>query len=106
MDLNKLQSEQKEWGLRNFGEQPAYRMLLGAMEELGELAHAQLKGEQGIRTGEDHSAAKKDAIGDIVIYLAGYCNAEGINMAEAVETAWNEVKQRDWVTYPKNGRTE
>ncbi len=58
--------------------------------------HSHLKAVQGIRNNENHAAKKKDSVGDIVIYLADYCTAEGIDFQNAVETAWNEVKQRDW----------
>lgn len=47
--------------------------LLGALEETGELSHAVLKWQQGIRgTPEQHLAGIKDAIADICIYLADY----------------------------------
>ena len=101
--LKKLQEEQKVWGLNNFGPQPGYRMLLGATEELGELCHAHLKTEQGIRVNENHEEAKVDAVGDIVIYLAGYCNSEGINFEVAVKETWDRVKQRNWTKNKNTG---
>jgi hypothetical protein len=39
---------------------------------------------------------KVDAIGDIVIYLADYCEREGISLSAAVEKTWETVMQRDW----------
>lgn len=96
LSLDELQLEQATWSLSNFGPQPKHRSLLGVTEEVGELAHAHLKAEQGIRTNENHEAKKKDAIGDIVIYLADYCTQQGFSFQECVEAAWNEVKQRDW----------
>jgi hypothetical protein len=49
-DLRKFQQEQKDWSKRNFPTQNTpYRPLLGVMEEVGELSHAHLKAEQGIR---------------------------------------------------------
>ena len=98
--LRQLQAEQRPWVEHNYGDRPAYWPLLGAVEELGELAHAHLKQEQGIRTNEDHAAAKRDGVADIVIYLADYCSAEGIDMQGAVEATWREVKQRDWKADP------
>lgn len=97
MDLNRLQFEQNEWSLRNFPDQKPYQCLLGAVEELGELAHAHLKLEQKIRLEENHLAKKRDAIGDIIIYLAGYCSHMGFNFAECVSQAWDEVKKRNWI---------
>lgn len=85
----------------------SYRPLLGVVEEVGELCHAHLKNEQGIRgTPEEWEAKKKDAIGDILIYLLDYATREGVDVEECLETAWAEVSARDWVRFPKNGRTE
>ena len=103
--LNIIQMELKEWDKKNFGEQPSYRSLLGAFEEIGELAHAHLKEEQGIRESNYEEDAK-DAIGDTIIYLANYCNARGFNLQGIIEETWNQVKERDWVRYPKTGRPE
>ena len=61
MNFKQLQEEVREWSHRNFGLRPTYWPLLGAAEEIGELAHAHLKGEQCIRgTPEKHIA---DAMG-------------------------------------------
>ncbi len=84
-----------------------HRPLIGAVEELGELCHAHLKNEQGIRgTPEEHRVAKQDAIGDTLIYLLDYCNKEGFCMQECLEIALAETSSRDWVRFPKNGKTE
>ena len=100
--LRKLQEEQKKWTKHNFGDRPSWQPLLGAVEELGELAHAHLKSAQGIRVNERHFENKKDAIADIVIYLADYCTAEGIDFEDTVQSVWDEVKKRDW---KKNNET-
>jgi NTP pyrophosphatase (non-canonical NTP hydrolase) len=113
LTLRQLQEEQKPWVAHNFPGGKPYRPLLGAVEEIGELCHAHLKDEQGIRGDADpviRAAAyrrdKIDAIGDILIYLADYCTANGIDMQDALERTWTAVKQRDWVCFPKNGLTE
>jgi len=105
MLLKELQKEVGQWSLHNFGTQASYRPLLGAVEELGELAHAHLKQEQGIRPS-DHFADKCDAIGDIIIYILDYCSKEGIDVEEELAVTWAKVKQRDWRQFPKNGITE
>jgi NTP pyrophosphatase (non-canonical NTP hydrolase) len=105
--LSTLQSELKPWTLHNFGERPSWQPLLGALEELGELAHAHLKGEQGIRgTTEEHAAAARDAIGDVVVYLADYCNARGFDMDEIVRETWAQVCRRDWKANSRDGSVE
>lgn len=104
MHLFQLQTEVKEWSERNFPNNKVHQPLLGALEELGELAHAHLKQEQGIR-GDQH-AAKADAVGDIIIYLADYCARNELCLAECVRTAWEEVKERDWIKFPVNGKNK
>lgn len=99
MNLKETQNLFVNYAKRNFGEHhgTGYRNLLGVMEEVGELAHAQLKGEQGIRhTPDEISAMKKDAVGDIIGFLSNYCDSQGITLDECVEYAWNEIKDRDF----------
>ncbi len=97
MDLQKIQAEQKVWSEKNFSNKKPYQPILGASEEVGELAHAYLKMEQGIRgTREEHVAAMKDAVGDCVIFLMDLCNQMDWSFEEIVDGTWNHVKQRDW----------
>jgi NTP pyrophosphatase (non-canonical NTP hydrolase) len=97
MTFQQLQERVCEWSVRNFKDQPSYRPLLGAFEELGELSHAHLKGEQGIRHTPDQIRDMKiDAVADVIIYLADYCAREGIFMQIAVEKTWTKVAQRAW----------
>jgi NTP pyrophosphatase (non-canonical NTP hydrolase) len=103
-DINKIQEELKVWSHENFGHQASWEPLLGAMEELGELAHAHLKLYQGIRGDWDkHNAAKKDAIADCIIYLMNYCNIEGFKIDAILAETWENVKQRNWKISPENG---
>ena len=97
MNLAQIQKEQEEWAGRNFTNRKLHQPILGATEEVGELAHAYLKMEQGIRgTRQQHEVAMKDAIGDCVIFLMDLCNQMGWNFEEIVETTWAHVKKRDW----------
>lgn len=113
--LAALQEEHAQWTRRNFPGQTSHQPLLGVIEEVGELAHAHLKNEQKIRgygdaRGGDVEGRRRtraevsDAIGDIVIYLSGYCTTNGYDLQECVETAWAEVSKRDWVANPETGR--
>ena len=78
-------------------------MLLGICEEAGELCHAQLKKEQGIRgTIEQHDAAMKDAVGDIMIYAINYLSGidaqiSPINPREDVEPFDDDKRIRDCI---------
>ena len=96
MNLKKLQKEVAIWSYKNFGLQEAWMPLLGIGEEVGELNHAFLKKAQNIRRAENHEAKMKDAVGDIVIYLADFCDSAGLDLDACVTEAWSEVKQRDW----------
>lgn len=92
-----LQIEISEWANRNFKDRLPHQPLLGIIEEVGELAHAHLKTEQGIRgTVEQHKLNKVDAVGDIFIYLADYCTLNNISLEIAIHDTWEKVKQRDW----------
>ena len=69
IDLKVTQTLFDIWQRKNFGEPNTNHMILGVTEEVGELCHAELKQQQGIRNNEDHVANQKDAVGDILIYL-------------------------------------
>ena len=97
MSFKQIQLEQDEWSKRNFSNKKPYQPILGASEEVGELAHAFLKMEQGIRgTREEHLAHMKDAVGDCVIFLMDLCNQMGWDFEGVVHETWNHVKTRDW----------
>ncbi len=104
MDLDALQYQVAQWGNRNFPEETATQALLGTMEELGELSHAHLKQEQGLRGSvADHHTAKIDAIGDILIFLARYCDLSAISLNDAVRDTWTKVKRRKREDWPTDG---
>lgn len=132
--LDQIQKEIEVWTEYNFGNRGVgeqWQQLLGLIEECGELAgvvseegyidengnmlklqnavgklsHCFLKRSQGIRK-KDYDAGIKDAVGDIMVYLLNFCNKEGISVETCLEETWNEVKKRDWIKFPKNGRTE
>lgn len=103
-DLDKLQDEIHKWRKENFPSSDDRDMLIGTMEELGELSHANLKNRQGIR--DSGSAKEIDAIGDILIFVMGYCSYKSFRFSSCLKIAWREVSQRDWVKFPKNGVTE
>lgn len=72
LDFEELVEAVGTWSEDNFGDQPAYYPAKGACEEWGELLHSDLKRDQGIRLDDDDVGddAERDAVGDIVIYLA------------------------------------
>lgn len=89
--LKQIQEEHKTWAAKNFPNSKSDHPLLGVIEELGELCHAQLKEEQEIRTPpEGWQVHKKDAVGDIMIYLIDYCNKEGLAVTESRQGDYDE----------------
>lgn len=104
LTFKQLQEEQRPWVEHNFPGREWWQPLLGAQEELGELAHAALKQHEGIRgTTALHEENGKDAVADIIIFLADYTTARGWDLQEIVEQTWARVKQRDWQADPQNG---
>ena len=171
MKLQELRETQKKlytWKQRNFPNSGAYEQCVGLIEELGELAHAHLKGSQNIRhTPAEIVAMKQDAIGDMVVFLLNlmsdldckvgleddcngvqnthfrllldlsetvglistelnrpnpssclmwchhlikelgiYCISEGLDFDDCVNGAVEITLARNWVRFPKNGKSE
>jgi len=105
VNLRDLQKEVGEWSRQNFPNNKSYHPLLGVVEEVGELSHAHLKSEQGIRgTKVEHITAKIDAIGDIIIYLCDYCERNGLVLDACIGATWEEVKKRNWKKNNKDGK--
>jgi NTP pyrophosphatase (non-canonical NTP hydrolase) len=75
----------------------AAQAIIGAQEEIGELAHA---------FQANNRPACVDAVADICIYLLHFCNVAGIDFEDAIVHTTSQVHMRDWVCFPKNGRTE
>lgn len=94
-----LQDSIYDWQIYNFGEQDKELTLLGVYEEAGELCHAQLKMEQGIRgTSDTLEAEMRDAIGDIMIYSMNFLSSIGkqitlYRLEPAVTTDNRRVRQ-------------
>jgi NTP pyrophosphatase (non-canonical NTP hydrolase) len=101
MNIDDLQAQHEKWASHNFPNTKSGDVLLGIVEEVGELSHAHLKMVQEIRG--TRNSDKIDAIGDILIYMVHYCNLEGISMQMAMEDTWKKVSRRDWKRFPKNG---
>lgn len=102
-DLDLLQQDIFTWLRRNFPDATAQDEFYGVVEEVGELAHADLKHREKIRNLQDPEVAfdaKVDAVGDLIIYLMNYCSLTGISFRAALEETWSSVVQRDWVANP------
>ena len=57
------------------------------------MAHATLKARQKILASQDILDAQgRDAVGNVVIALIGYCGARGWSLSKCVAIAWDIVK--------------
>jgi NTP pyrophosphatase (non-canonical NTP hydrolase) len=110
LSLTELQGRRESWAAANGLASTTEDMVDLMQEEFGEMANARVKLRQGIRRGATDRdallAAERDAVGDLIITIAGYCTARGFSLQDVVEEAWNEVLQRDWKRYPFDGRTK
>jgi hypothetical protein len=72
------------------------------------LCKAHLKMEQGIRGSQaHHHQTKVNLIETLISGLDNLCNASvNASLQDCIEYAWNEVKDRDWIKYPLDGRTK
>jgi len=101
-----MQFDRNLWVEHNFPDTPKDDSFYGMVEELGELSHHLLKRRQGIRgDGVDHDAEIKDACADLFIFMLGIATHEGFDLVGTIEETWDEVRKRDWVKYPHDGRT-
>ena len=103
-ELPFLQAKVHTWRERNFPDADDTQQLLGIAEECGELSHAHLKAMQRIRGSQaEHDAAARDAIGDLAIYMMGYCSYRGWDLMEIIQETADHVLKRDWIADPVGG---
>ncbi len=84
VDFDSIQAEQAVWSVKNFGEQPAYRPMLGIIEELCELDEAD---------NSEDEAEVEDALGDVAIYMLDYCGKRQWRMQEL----WDARACPEWL---------
>ena len=65
--------------------------VLKAVSEMGELADATVKGQD---------AEMYDAIGDVVVCLVNLCALQGWTLAECLQEAWEQIKDRKGTLLP------
>jgi len=83
ISYTKLQTESKDWVLKNFGVRPKHQPLLGMFEEYGELMLAEKLDEI------------KDAVADIAIFLIDFCNANDLNLDQVLYM--NKKEDLSWL---------
>lgn len=95
-DLEAAQAALGEWSREQFGDQDAVNPLVGAQEELGEVARLELKQRQGIRQDELADEPVEQEVADVVIYLMDYCERRDIDLAEGLDASLDKVLDRDF----------
>ena len=102
MDLYEIQTEHTEWITRNFPNQTIEQAVMGMIEEMGELCHALLKSQQGIRGMDEDTALAKiiDAHCDLIIFSLFIAEKLGYDLGENLTATWEQVRQRNWVENP------
>ncbi len=108
MHIRTIQKDHRAWSERLWGEplsRPSHQPILGLTEEVGELAKAHLKSEEGLRSVSkvEYREAKIDAVGDIFLFLCDYCSCENIDLEVAVGRVWEKVSKRTPETEAKRG---
>jgi NTP pyrophosphatase (non-canonical NTP hydrolase) len=94
--INVLQDRIEGWQRANFPQTTEWELILGCVEELGELSQNYLKLHRGIRTDEFSEERLKDAIGDLLVFLIGLISARGYRVREILENTVDTVTQRQW----------
>lgn len=92
LTFDRWQERANVWVRRNFPNSGASEQFLGIVEEMGEYAVASAARYRAIQDGDDDAkydaeAELSDAIGDICIYLANYCNFRDIEISDWVRKA-------------------
>lgn len=95
MTLEEIQQQVAAWSRSTFPDDTSDTKLKVLVGEVGELCEADAKEDQGILSPTDGHALVTDAVGDIVIALAGYCELWGLDLDACVSQAWAKVSQRD-----------
>lgn len=95
-DVAETQEAIYQWSLEQFGDQDSENPLIGAQEELGEVARIVLKGKQGIRQDELAEEDLEMEVADVVIYLLDFCARNNVSLAEGLHRARTKVLDREF----------
>lgn len=106
------QDEVGKWVEYNFGPydkddyQRKLTIVAGLAEEVGEVMRCVTKAEQGIRGSWGQWMQDLEAeLADVYIKLVDVANCYDIDLETSIARRWRSVSERDWVKYPKNGRS-
>jgi|AntDeeMetagen192_2_1112575.scaffolds.fasta_scaffold01470_5 hypothetical protein len=86
--FSEIQIEVGEWSSENFPGQEDINPLIGADEEMGELADT-------IEFDSEPDDEEIDAVGDILIFLADFCSIRGLDYQHAYELSQDRSPEHD-----------
>ena len=98
--LHQLQEDQGQWSKDRHTEEARRNhmaRLAHLQEELGELARVdrwEADDLEGRLNREAMDVTRRDAVGDVVIVMAAYCNARELDLEAAVHQALREIRDR------------
>jgi NTP pyrophosphatase (non-canonical NTP hydrolase) len=96
--LSEFQEELSGWANHNFPTETREIVVLGLVEEVGELCRTLVKKHQGIRgTAEEWDQEAFKEIGDVFIKLVHVCHVWGLDIEEVVSERWKVIRDRDFV---------
>lgn len=96
-------AEVRDWILANFGPdgldtRNELTVVLGLMEEAGEVARPVVKMNQGIRgTREEWMSKLQEEVGDVFIKLVDVADWYGFDLFHVIRSRFEDVRQRDWL---------
>lgn len=101
-----LQNYHSVWLEDTFPDNTAEDQFYGMVEELGELSRARLKTNQHVEgySAEECRRQETDAIGDLIMYLCGYCSKRELVLSDCVKMALTEIITRDWGYFKATGK--
>lgn len=96
IDLRRYQKAVNKWAKKTYPQNDVktWRPLVGLVEELGELAHAFLKLDQGVHRNTTTTEAVSDAVGDLMVFLLEFCENNNIDIEEAFLEVWEKDVSR------------
>ena len=101
LTLDEIGQRVQAWRLKNFGEQSRYRNLAQITEEVGEVARAVGKAEEGIRPETRGSLDQE--LGDVLLATLGMIAAEGFDPEEIVNARLTRMEALDFTQDPEGG---
>lgn len=101
--LLEIQAETHPWRVEKIPDLNPRDQLDGTMVEVAEILEAVVK-EETYDEGWADDEHVKEEIGDVIIYLSGFCALKGFDMTECIHRAQAKNSERDWDEHMRAGR--